>query len=168
MFISLDVVSLFTNVPLRKTMNIILKWVYNEKLINTSLSKLSLKKSILETCQKMALSFNNKLYEERDGVSMGGLLGPVLANIIMTECENVIVDKFMKEKVIMFYTRYVDDTLLITKKKDIIYVLNQFINFDTNLRFTIETFQNSVPHFLDFVICPRVLGNYHKYIQTGK
>ena len=132
------------------------------------MSKLSLKKSILETCQKMALSFNNKLYEQRDGVSMGGLLGPVLANIIMTECENVIVDKFMKEKVIMFYTRYVDDTLLITKKKDIIYVLNQFINFDTNLRFTIETFQNSVPHFLDFVICPRVLGNYHKYIQTGK
>ena len=116
----------------------------------------------------MALSFNNKLYEQRDGVSMGGLLGPVLANIIMTECENVIVDKFMKEKVIMFYTRYVDDTLLITKKKDIIYVLNQFINFDTNLRFTIETFQNSVPHFLDFVICPRVLGNYHKYIQTDK
>ena len=116
----------------------------------------------------MALSFNNKLYEQRDGVSMGGLLGPVLANIIMTECENVIVDKFMKEKVIMFYTRYVDDTLLLTKKKDIIYVLNQFINFDTNLRFTIETFQNSVPHFLDFVICPRVLGNYHKYIQTGK
>ena len=132
------------------------------------MSKLSLKKSVLETCQKMALSFNNKLYEQRDGVSMGGLLGPVLANIIMTECENVIVDKFMKEKVIMFYTRYVDDTLLITKKKDIIYVLNQFINFDTNLRFTIETFQNSVPHFLDFVICPRVLGNYHKYIQTGK
>ena len=116
----------------------------------------------------MALSFNNKLYEQRDGVSMGGLLGPVLANIIMTECENVIVDKFMKEKVIMFYTRYVDDTLLITKKKDIIYVLNQFINFDTNLRFTIETFQNSVPYFLDFVICSRVLGNYHKYIQTGK
>ena len=77
MFISLDVVSLFTNVPLRKTMNIILKWVYNEKLINTLLSKLSLKKSILETCQKMALSFNNKLYEQRDGVSMGGLLGPV-------------------------------------------------------------------------------------------
>ena len=32
----------------------------------------------------MALSFNNKLYEQRDGVSMGGLLGPVLANIIMT------------------------------------------------------------------------------------
>ena len=63
----------------------------------------------------MALSFNNKLYERIDGVSMGGLLGPVLANIIMTECEKIIVEKLMQEKVIMFYTRYVDDTLLVIK-----------------------------------------------------
>ena len=117
MFVSLDVVSLFTNVPLRKTGTIILKRVYSEKLINT-LSKRSLKKLILDTCQKMALSFNDKLYEQIDRVSMGGSLGPVLANIIMTECKQVI-DKLMKEEVIMFYTRYVDNTLLIIKKRDI-------------------------------------------------
>ena len=116
MFVSLDVVSLFTNVPLRKTGTIILKRVYSEKLINT-LSKRSLKKLILDTCQKMALSFNDKLYEQIDRVSMGGSLGPVLANIIMTECKQVI-DKLMKEEV-MFYTRYVDNTLLIIKKRDI-------------------------------------------------
>ena len=50
MYVSLDVVSLFTNVPLRKTVNTILKRVYNEKLINTSLSKGLLKKLILGTC----------------------------------------------------------------------------------------------------------------------
>ena len=59
---------------------------------------------IQDTCQKAALFFNNKLYEQIDGVSMGESLGPVLANIIMTEFEKVIVDKLMKEKVIMFYT----------------------------------------------------------------
>ena len=124
MFVTLDVVSLFTSTPLCKTVNISLKRVYSEKLINTSLSKCSLKKLTLDTCQKMALSFNNKLYEQVDGVSMGGSLGPVLANILMTECEKVIVDKLMKEKVVMFYTRYVGDTLLIIKKRDINYVLN--------------------------------------------
>ena len=124
MFVTLDVVSLFTNTPLCKTVNISLKRVYSEKLINTSLSKCSLKKLTLDTCQKMVLSFNNKLYEQVDGVSMGGSLGPVLANILMTECEKVIVDKLMKEKVVMFYTRYVGDTLLIIKKRDINYVLN--------------------------------------------
>ena len=60
MFVLLDVVSLFTNVSLRKTVNMILKRVYSEKLINTSLSKYSLKKLILDTCQKTALPFNNK------------------------------------------------------------------------------------------------------------
>ena len=164
-FVSLDVVSLFTNVPLYKTVNIILKRVNSEKLIQTSLSKHSLKTLILDTCQKTTLSFNNKLYEQIDGESMGGSLGPVLANIIMTECKKVIVHKLMKEKVIMFYTGYVDDTLLITKKRDINYVLNQFNSFDKNLKFTIDTFENSVPHFLDIEIG---LGIYHKHTQTGQ
>ena len=80
MFISLDVGSSFTNVPLRKTVKIILNRVHSENLINTSLSKRSLKKLILDTCQKTALSFNNKLFEQIDGVSMGGSLYSVLAN----------------------------------------------------------------------------------------
>ena len=58
MFIFLDVVPLFTDVPLRKTVNIILKRVYSEKLINTFMSKRSLKKLNLDICQKTALSFN--------------------------------------------------------------------------------------------------------------
>ena len=53
----------------------------------------------------------------------------------MTECEKVLLHKLMKEKVIMFYTRYVDDTLLIIKKIDINHVLNQFNSFDKNLKF---------------------------------
>ena len=99
---------------------------------------------------------------------MGESLGPVLANIIMTECKKVIVHKLMKENVIMFYTTYVDDTLLITKKKYINYVLNQFNSFDKNLKFTINTFENSVPHFLDIEICPNGLDISHEHTQPGQ
>ena len=77
--------------------------VYNEKLVNTSLSKLSLKKLILQTYQKTALSLNSKLYKQIDGVSMSRYIGSVLLNIIITECEKVIVDKLMKEKVAVLY-----------------------------------------------------------------
>ena len=35
----------------------------------------------------------------------------------MTECEKVIVDKLIKENTIMFYARYVDNTLLMILKK---------------------------------------------------
>ena len=99
---------------------------------------------------------------------MGRSLGPVLAYIIMTECEKVIVEKLMKEKVIMFYNRYVDDTLLVIKKRDINDLLNQFNSFDKNLKFTIDTFESSVPHFLDIEMCPNGPGIYHKPIQTGQ
>ena len=46
-----------------------------------------------DCCTKNAFSFSNTIYEQVDGVSMGLCLGPVLANIIMTEIETVIVDK---------------------------------------------------------------------------
>ena len=34
------------------------------------------------------------------------------------------------------------------------------------MKFTIDTFENSLPHFLDIEICPNELGIYHKHTQT--
>ena len=59
------------------------------------------------------------MYEQLDGVSMGGSLRPVPANIIMTERENVIVGKLIEDGIIKFYVRYVDDTLFVIKRTDI-------------------------------------------------
>ena len=106
-FISFDVESLFTNVPISKTINIILKRIYDDKLISTNLRKRTLKKLILDTCTKTAFTFNNKLYQQKDGVSMGSSLGPVLANIIMTELEETIIQQLIENDVIKFYCRYV-------------------------------------------------------------
>ena len=83
-FVSLDVTSLFTNVPLQRIINVILKGVHKEGSIKTKLAKSILKKLISDSCKKTAFSFDNKIYEQIDGVSMGSSLGPVLANIIMT------------------------------------------------------------------------------------
>ena len=51
-FVSFDVTSLFTNVPLAKTIDIILQRVYNEKLINTNLTKRTMKKLLKDACTK--------------------------------------------------------------------------------------------------------------------
>ena len=166
--VSLDVVSLFTNVPLKRTVNIILKRIYKDKLINTTISKRTLKKLILDTCQKTAFRFNNVIYEQNDGVSMGASLGPVLANIIMTECEKIIVDDLMNKGLIKFYVRYVDDTLLIVKNDEIENVLNRFNSFDKNLKFTIDHFENVTPHFLDIEISPDGLTIFRKDTHTGQ
>ena len=63
-FVSLDVQSLFTNVPVKKTINIILDRVYNKKLINTNLKKRTMKKLLMDSCTKTAFSFDNVFYEQ--------------------------------------------------------------------------------------------------------
>ena len=50
---------------------------------------------------------------------MGSALGLVLANIILTEFEKVIVSKLIDSGIIKFYHRYVDDTLALIKMSDI-------------------------------------------------
>ena len=82
--------------------------------------------------------FNNKLYEQKDGVSMGSSLGPVLANIIMTELEETIIQQLIENDVIKFYCRYVDDTLMVIEDKYIDFVHKKLNSFDNNLKFTVD------------------------------
>ena len=167
-FVSFDVQSLFTSVPIQKTINKILDRVYNKKLINTNLKKRTTKNLLLDFCTKTPFSFDNVLYEKCDGVSMDSSLGLVLANIILTEVENVTVKPLIETSVLRFYCRYVDDNLVMIKKDKIQHVLNSFNSFDKNLRFTVDTFDNGNIHFLDI----KILNNgetdiYIKDTNTG-
>ena len=92
-FVSFHVELLFTLVPLSKTINIILDRIYNKKLLKTNIKKRTVKKLLKDCCTKNAFSFNNTIYKQIEGVSMGSCLGLVSVNIIMTALEPVIVDK---------------------------------------------------------------------------
>ena len=115
-YVSFNVTSLFTSIPLNRTIKIILKRVYEERLVKTNLKKNTLKKLIKDSCSKTAFMFNGKIYKQIDGVSMGSSLRPVLANVIMTKFEEIVVDKLIKDGIIKFCIRYVDDTLVLAKK----------------------------------------------------
>ena len=56
---------------------------------------------------------NDQLYRQIDGVPMGSPLGPTLADILMTAFEDEIVRPLLSSNVIKFYSRYVDDTLVL-------------------------------------------------------
>ena len=47
------------------------------------------------------------MYEQKNVVDMGASLGLVMANIIMTECEKLVVVNLVKEGTIKFYVLYV-------------------------------------------------------------
>ena len=86
----------------------------------------------------------------------------------MTECEKVIVNQLIENNVVKSCIRYIDDTLLVLRKRYIDIALNEFNSFNENLKFTVDTFENCVPHFLDIEICPNGLRIYHKNTQTGQ
>ena len=167
-YVSFDVESLFTSVPLKKTIEIILKKIYTEKVISTTIKKRTLKKLLLDCCTKNAFSFNNKLYEQTDGVSMGSSLGPVMANIIMAELEREIIEPLIEDGTLKFYTRYVDDTLVLMKHNDIQKVLNKLNSYHKNLKFTVDKFEDDNVHFLDLRIMDNKTDVYCKDTHSGQ
>ena len=167
-FVSFDVKSLFTNVPLKKTVNIILNRIYKSKLISTTLTKRTLKKLILDSCTKTIFSLNGEYYKQTDGVSIRSPLGPTLANIIMTEFETVIIKRLINSGIIVFYKRYVDDTLVLAKPTDIKHILNTFNTFDSQIQFTVDQFPDNDIHFLDIQILPNGTTVYRKQTHTGQ
>lgn len=139
-FVSFHIKSLFTNVPLDLTSKIILDRIYDQNIITTNLKKRTLQKLIFDSCAETPFSFNGKLYEQNDGVSMGSSLGPVLANIILTELEKRIVSELIQSGVVKFYKRYDDETPVSVKPEDIQLVLEQLNSFHPNLKFIFDEF----------------------------
>jgi hypothetical protein len=122
---------------------------------------------IKDTCLKTPFLSNGKLFHQVDGVSMGSSLGPVLANIIMTELEKRVVDNLVQSGLVCFYARYVDDTLLLAKPKDFPYIKDSLNSFCPSLQFTYETFDTDV-HFLDICIRGDSTSIFRKNTHTGQ
>ena len=52
-----------------------------------------MKKLLKGACSKTAFTFNDKIYKQIDGVSIGSPLGPFIVNIFMTELEKDIIQE---------------------------------------------------------------------------
>ena len=72
-------------------------------------------KEMLTLCTKnVHFTYNRKIFVQTDGINIGSPLGPVLADILMTELEKTLLPdiyiRYMK-----FWRRYVDDTVSYVK-----------------------------------------------------
>ena len=88
--ISFNVKSLFTNVSLNDTMDILLRNIYLDKEINTNLTKKELKEPILLCTKCVHFTYNNLMYKHVDSLVMECPFGLILAGIFMVELERII------------------------------------------------------------------------------
>ena len=90
---SYDVTSLFTSVPTDPALNIIEDLLEKDKKLNDR-TVLSVQKIIelLGSClHNTYFSFQNKFYEQVDGVPMGSLVSPIVTNLYIESFERKAV-----------------------------------------------------------------------------
>ena len=114
-FISYDIGSRFTNIPLQKTIDMAINLIFNHNP-NLNITKKEIKKLFLFATSQTHFLFNAKFYNQIDGVAMGSPLAPVLANIFMNFYESKWLNKYNLNKP-KFYLRYVHDILVAFDKE---------------------------------------------------
>ena len=94
--------------------------------------------------------FNGDIYVQTNRVAMGSPLGPILANILMTELEEELIVKVGED--LVNWKRYVDDTLAYIKIETLNDTLNKLNSFDEKIKFTYEIEVDNKISFLDVLI----------------
>ena len=79
---SLNVDSLFTNIPLEETIDICVDNLYNDNENLPNILDHNFRNLLNTATKETFFMFNNKYYKQVDGVAMGSPLGPALANVI--------------------------------------------------------------------------------------
>ena len=164
--VSFDVVSLFTKVPLDFTIDLILKKIYDDKAIVTKISRQRMKKLLLICTKEMHFNFNGRIYQQIDGVAMGSPLGPVIANIFMSELEQTLVPTLSED--VSFWTRYVDDTFAFVRQGSVERVLECLNGFHPSIQFTHESEVEGKISFLDVKVSTREDRGFDTEIHRKK
>ena len=149
---SFDVTSLFTNIPLKETIDIAVSEMYKDGNSFRNLTKNKFK-SLLETaCSDTYFIFNNELYLQLDGVAMGSPISCTLANLFLGYYEKKWLDDCPLEFKPKLYKRYVDDTVLIFDNQQ---QASNFLNYlndkHDNIKFTLDQESDNKMPFLDTI-----------------
>ena len=98
-------------VPLDYTIDLTLKRIYDDKEIETKISRKDMKNLLLLCTKNVHCTFGNNIHQQKGGVAMGSHFGPVLTRIFLVSLERALMPKL--EKFMKPWKRYVDDTILL-------------------------------------------------------
>ena len=150
---SLDVESLFTNIPLNEIINNCISDLHNKNLYNGKLSKKDLFKLLETATSESSFIFDYLLYKQVDGVAMGSPLGPTLANAFLCHYEKEWLDNCPIHFKPVIYKRYVDDIFVLFSSKEHLQLFVDYMNKQHKcLKFTSEAENDNSFSFLDIKI----------------
>ena len=110
--------------------------------------------------------FQNKFYEQVEGVAMGSLVSPIVANMYMEHFDRKAL--WSASHPSRYWFRFVDDTWVIQQKAHKQAFLDHINSIDPAIKFTVEGNQgNGVIQVLDTLVTPQTDNSlsitvYHK------
>ena len=150
---SFDVTSLFTNIPVDETIEIISNQVFANCMYFEGFDRSQFTKLLSLAVKNCHFTFSDRIYQQIDGVAMGSPLGPLFANIFMSFHEKSWLYNCPSAFKPLVYRRYVDDCFLLFKSSDHVPLFLNYLNHQhPNISFTSELEKDGKLPFLDVEI----------------
>ena len=148
---SMDVESLFTNVPVDTTIDMILEAVYRgNEATDIGITEDELRE-LLCLCTKAAVfvDYKGQMWSQINGVAMGSPLGVLFANMYMGTIERRVFAKIAPPA---GYGRYIDDTFQLTASEEDLHTVRREFESESGLRFTFEFARDRALPYMDVAI----------------
>ena len=172
MFVSHDVVSLFTNTPIPQSIEIIKNRLQKDKSLKkrtllTPNDIVELLNFILTTTYFV---FREQVYQQKFGTAMGSPVSTIVANLFMEDLEQRAMESAPDDLRPKLWKRYVDDTLEVIRRGKVVEWSEHLNRMDPtgSIKFTHEEeTDNSIP-FLDTHIQRRHDGSIKVKVTERK
>ena len=147
---SFDIQSLFTNIPLDETIKIIDNELFKNSTTYMGFTRKQFIDLLELSIKDSPFIFNDKVYTQIDGVSMGSCLGPTLANAFLCYHETGWISECPSTFKPLIYKRYVDDCFLLFNDQNHVTLFLDYLNSKhENIKFTCELEKDGTLPFLD-------------------
>ena len=136
--VSYDVKVLFTSLPIQPAIDVIRKRLEEDKELQkrTNMSVQHVV-SLLEFCLRSTyFTFQDRLYEQKEGAAMGSPISPIVANLFMEDFERRAIESSPHPP--CFWRRFVDDTFTIIYTAHKESFLEHLNSIDDHIQFTSE------------------------------
>ena len=143
MLVSMDVSSLYTNIPQEEGITIVCKTYETFHLNKPPIPTLHLRDMLKLILKENSFHFNGKNFLQTHGTAMGTKMAVSFANIFMAAVETEIIERSSKKPLI--WKRYIDDVLSLWNLRWLHTVSHQFQQ--TNIHNFFDDFQDIDLHF---------------------
>jgi hypothetical protein len=158
--LTMDIKDLYVNIPIKETINIT-----KQTLINNTINTQTVKE-ITQAPHTILLQnyfqHNGKHYKHNTGIAMGSPISSTTVEIFLQHMEQLLIKHALEQKTIIYYNRYVDIFIIMTKKKITPEQIMEHSNkLHEAIKFTLTTENKQQIAYLDLS-----LTNKHEYTQV--